>query len=164
MSEELILRHASVADLAFLVDSNAAMALETEGKTLDCKVLERGVLGVFERPERGFYLIAERESQSLGCLLITYEWSDWRDGDWWWLQSVYILPSARRSGVFRAMYADVARRAAAAANVVGLRLYVDAENARAQDTYTALGMVHARYELFESERSGDDQAPAQPSQ
>ncbi len=164
MSNELSIRNATKIDLAFLVDSNAAMALETEGKNLDRAVLERGVSAVFERTERGLYLIAEQASRSVGCLLITYEWSDWRNGDWWWLQSVYIIPSVRRSGVFRAMYAEVARRAAAAANVAGLRLYVDAENVRAQETYATLGMVHARYELFECEWGGEEPAPARASQ
>ncbi|MEO5561259.1 MAG: GNAT family N-acetyltransferase [Dokdonella sp.] len=152
MSNKLSIRDATKADLAFLVDSNAAMALETEGKNLDRAVLERGVSAVFERPGRGFYLIAEHESRSVGCLLITYEWSDWRNGDWWWLQSVYVTADARRGGVFRALHAEVDRRARAASNVVGLRLYVESENRRAQQTYVALGMHEAHYVLFERPR------------
>jgi GNAT superfamily N-acetyltransferase len=149
MSDHLSIRDATRADLSFLVDSNAAMALETEGKVLDRAILERGIAAVFERPGRGFYLIAEREARAVGCLLVTYEWSDWRNGDWWWLQSVYVVAEARRGGVFRALHADVERRAHAASNVVGLRLYVESENHRAQQTYVALGMHEAHYRLFE---------------
>lgn len=153
-----MLRPASTADLAFLVDGNAAMALETEGKTLDRKVLRQGVLGVFERPERGFYLIAEQESRPLGCLLVTYEWSDWRNGDWWWLQSVYVVPEARRRGVFRALHAAVAQRARTDGGVAGLRLYVERDNVRAQHTYFNLGMRETVYRLLEQPYapSGED--------
>jgi GNAT superfamily N-acetyltransferase len=145
-------RDASIADTRFLIDSNAAMALETEHRQLDREVLARGVSAVFERPERGFYLIAERAGEAVGCLLVTHEWSDWRDGDWWWLQSVYVVPAARRDGVFRALYAEVERRALAAPQVVGLRLYVEQDNARAQATYAALGMWASGYRLFERGR------------
>lgn len=148
MSGVFALRDASREDVRFLVDSNLAMALETEGKVLSRDVLERGTRAVFDQPDRGFYLIAEREARLVGCLLITREWSDWRNGDWWWLQSVYVVPVARRDGVFRAMYREVERRAARA-DVVGLRLYVDADNTKAKEVYTSLGMEHARYELFE---------------
>lgn len=142
-------RDATVADVAFLVESNAAMALETERKTLDRAVLECGVRAVFEQHARGFYLIAERDAQALGCLLVTYEWSDWRNGDWWWLQSVYVIPEARRLGVFRALHAAVAQRARAAGGVAGIRLYVERDNLRAQRTYADLGMHETAYRLFE---------------
>lgn len=144
-----VLRDARRDDVPFLVDSNLAMALETEGKALSRDVLERGTRAVFDHPERGLYLIAERDARPVGCLLLTSEWSDWRNGNWWWLQSVYVIPAARRDGVFRAMYSEVERRAARA-DVVGLRLYVDADNTKAQETYASLGMDRARYELFES--------------
>jgi GNAT superfamily N-acetyltransferase len=146
------IRDAQRGDIAFLVDCNAAMAMETEHRRLDRDVLARGVAAVFEWPERGFYLIAERAGDAVGCLLVTHEWSDWRNGDWWWLQSVYVMPTARRGGVFRALYAEVERRAASAAHVVGLRLYVEQDNARAQATYAALGMQESAYRLFERER------------
>jgi GNAT superfamily N-acetyltransferase len=136
------------ADLAFLCDGNAAMALETEGKRLDPEVLARGIAAVFERPERGFYLVAEREGLRVGCLLVTFEWSDWRNGTWWWLQSVYVTPTARRGGVFRALHDEVARRAAAG-DAVGLRLYVERDNRVAQQTYERLDMVDAHYTMFE---------------
>lgn len=149
MHTELVVRDASNKDIAFLADANAAIALETERKLLERDTLERGVRAVFAQPSRGFYLIAERGSHAVGCLLVTYEWSDWRNGDWWWLQSVYVIPEARRGGVFRALYAEIERRARAAAGVVGLRLYVEHDNARAQATYAMLGMRPARYSLYE---------------
>ena len=144
----ITIRTASTADIDFLVECNAAMALETEHKTLDRAVLERGVAAVFDDHRRGFYLVAERDGEKVGCLLITYEWSDWRDGDWWWFQSVYVVPQARRCGAFRALYAEVERRARATPRVVGLRLYVERDNAGALRTYVSLGMEEEPYRMF----------------
>lgn len=141
------IRAASVADIPFLVDSNAAMARETEQRALDLEVLTRGAQAVLDQPQRGFYLIAERAAAAVGSLLVTYEWSDWRCGDWWWIQSVYVIATARRQGVFRALYAEVERRARAA-GAVGLRLYVERDNARAQQTYAALGMHEEPYRML----------------
>jgi len=148
MTDAICLRNATRGDVPFLVECNAAMALETEHKTLDREVLARGVAAVFEDPRRGFYLIAERDGESVGCLLITFEWSDWRNGDWWWFQSVYVAPAARRNGVFRALYAEVERRARATRGVIGLRLYVERDNSRAQHTYESLGMEEEAYRMF----------------
>ncbi|HET7842538.1 MAG TPA: GNAT family N-acetyltransferase [Xanthomonadales bacterium] len=142
-------RVATRADAPHLVEWNAAMALETEHKQLDRAVLARGVAGVFDDPRRGFYLVAEQAGRPVGSLLVTYEWSDWRCGDWWWIQSVYVTPAARRGGVFRTLYAAVESRARAAAGVVGLRLYVEAENENAQRTYENLGMSASSYRFFE---------------
>src|SRR6185437_14921681 len=136
-----------VADIANQVECNAAMALETEHKALDRDVLTRGTQAVFDDPRRGFYLIAELDGERAGCLLITYEWSDWRNGDWWWFQSVYVTKPARRAGVFRALYADVERRARAG-GAVGLRLYVERNNERAQQTYASLGMEEEAYKML----------------
>lgn len=145
---DIRIRPARRNDLDFLVDANAAMALETEDKPLDRDLLTRGVAAVFDDPARGFYLVAERAGERAGCLLITREWSDWRCGDWWWIQSVYVLPAVRRQGVFRALYDHVDTRARATPGVVGLRLYVEWENTRAQATYRALGMEQEHYHLF----------------
>jgi ribosomal protein S18 acetylase RimI-like enzyme len=145
----LQIRAAALTDLPELAAWNAAMAWETEHKRLDPATLERGIRGVFERPQRGFYLVAERDGAAVGSLLVTYEWSDWRDGDFWWIQSVYVVPAARRGGAFRALYADVAQRAAAA-GAVGLRLYVETENQRAQATYEGLGMQRCHYFMYEA--------------
>lgn len=126
------------------------MAWETERKRLDPECLQRGVLGVFEQPGRGLYLIAELAGQSLGCLMLTYEWSDWRGGAFWWIQSVYVVASARRQGVFRALY-EAARQQALVAGAVGLRLYVETGNANAQATYSGLGMQRCHYAMYETE-------------
>src|SRR5512141_238769 len=143
-----IVRSAMLADIDVIAQFNAAMAVETEAKTLDPGVLRAGVAAVFAEPRRGFYLIAEHAGHVAGCLMITYEWSDWRNGDWWWLQSVYVRPEHRRGGVFRALYAEVERLAAACADVVGVRLYVEQDNRHAQRTYAALGMHEEQYRMY----------------
>ena len=144
----LIIRPAQRGDIAAVAEWNVAMAWETEQKRLDLGLLERGVTAVFDEPRRGFYMIAEHDGRAVGCLLVTYEWSDWRNGDFWWIQSVYVTPQARRGGVFRALYKDVARRAKEA-GAVGLRLYVETENLRAQNTYRELGMEQCHYFMYE---------------
>lgn len=145
----LRLRLAVRDDVPFLADCNQAMASETEDKPLDRITLEAGVRGVFDDPGRGFYLMAERSDEAVGCLLVTREWSDWRNGPFWWIQSVYVVPAARRQGVFGAMYGDIEHRAREA-GAVGLRLYVELENARAQGTYESLGMRRCHYHMYES--------------
>ena len=149
MNDAVVIRDAVRGDSPFLVECNLSMAWETERRRLDRGVLEAGVSGVFDQPARGFYLVAMRAGRALGCLLVTHEWSDWRNGDWWWLQSVYVLPEARRGGVFRALYAEVEGRARATTGVVGLRLYVERDNARARATYGSSGMHEAAYRLYE---------------
>jgi GNAT superfamily N-acetyltransferase len=144
----LRVREATMADINVLVEFNAAMALETEDKTLDKRVLSAGVAAVLAEPKRGFYLVAEDDRTVVGCLMITYEWSDWRNGDWWWLQSVYVRPEARRLGVFRALYAEIERLAGARSDVAGVRLYVERDNVRAQQTYASLGMQAEHYLMF----------------
>jgi GNAT superfamily N-acetyltransferase len=146
----ITIRTATRADIAHIARWNLAMAWETEQKALDPVVLERGVTAVFDEPRRGFYLVAERGNEPLGCLLVTYEWSDWRAGDFWWIQSVYVAESARREGVFRQLYEEAKQRAALA-GAVGLRLYVETENERAQRTYAGLGMERCHYFMYEAE-------------
>ena len=145
----LRVRSATLDDLVTLADYNAAMAWETERKRLERGTLERGIAAVFEDPRRGYYLVAEIEDVPVGALLVTFEWSDWRNGDWWWIQSVYVAEHARRQGVFRALYREVERLSLATAGVVGLRLYVEWENTRAQATYASLGMQQAHYHMFQ---------------
>lgn len=144
----LSIRPAERKDMASIAEWNAAMAWETEQKRLDLQVLSHGVAAVLDDPRRGFYLVGELDGKTVSCLLVTYEWSDWRNGDFWWIQSVYVAPDARRSGVFRAMYADVAQLAKQA-GAVGLRLYVETENLRAQRTYQGLGMEQCHYFMYE---------------
>lgn len=148
----IVVRLAVRTDIDHIAQWNRAMAWETEAKALDSGVLARGVTAVFDEPRRGFYLIAERDGEPCGCLLVTYEWSDWRAGDFWWIQSVYVVESARREGVFRRLYDEVQQRAQAA-GAVGLRLYVETENERAQRTYAGLGMERCHYFMYEAEFS-----------
>ncbi len=151
----LAVRAARADDADRLAAWAIAMAWETEHKALDADVVARGVRAVFVQPARGSYFIAERAvdgaSVPVGTLMLTREWSDWRCGDWWWIQSVYVEPAHRRSGVYRALYAHVHALAQAAPGVCGLRLYVERENAHAQCTYASLGMVDAGYAMFEDE-------------
>ena len=144
-----IVRAARADDAAALVDFNLAMALETEDKRLDRVVLAAGVAAVLGEPRRGFYLVAEVGGRVAGCLMITYEWSDWRNGEWWWFQSVYVHPEHRRGGVFAALYAEIERRARSAPGVIGVRLYVERENAKAQRVYESLGMERTHYAMYE---------------
>jgi GNAT superfamily N-acetyltransferase len=146
----ILIRAATSVDIANIAQWNRAMAWETEQKALDPAVLERGVTAVFDEPRRGFYLVAELDGVPSGCLLVTYEWSDWRAGDFWWIQSVYVVEAARRAGVFRRLYDDVRERAQVV-GAVGLRLYVETENERAQRTYAGLGMERCHYFMYEEE-------------
>jgi len=133
-----------------IVRFNQAMALETEGKALDPDTLGRGVKRVFDEPTLGRYLVAQAEDGTVvACLMITYEWSDWRDAPVWWIQSVYVSPEHRRKGVFKRLYRSV-RALGEAAGVCGYRLYVERENTRAQQTYEDLGMSRAGYLMFEA--------------
>jgi ribosomal protein S18 acetylase RimI-like enzyme len=145
------IRGAEPRDADAIARFNIAMALETEHKALDPATIGAGVAAALADARHGFYLVAEANEAVIGCLMITYEWSDWRNGQWWWFQSVYVDPDWRRHGVFRALYAEVERRARAAAGVVGLRLYVERANAAAQRTYASLGMGDAGYLIFEKE-------------
>jgi GNAT superfamily N-acetyltransferase len=145
----LYIRRAAVDDADAIAGWNIAMAWETESKALDPATIGRGVRAVFDEPRRGFYLIAELDGVAVGCLLVTYEWSDWRCGDFWWVQSVYVAPEARRAGVFRGLYAHV-KAMAGGAGAVGVRLYVETENERAQATYAGLGMERCHYYMYEA--------------
>lgn len=144
------LRAATADDIRLLASWAQAMARETENKHLDPATVEAGVRGIFENPTRGAYFIAERDGQPVGTLMLTYEWSDWRNGDWWWIQSVYVPPEHRRQGVFRALYQHVWELARATPGVCGLRLYVERHNEGAQRTYESLGMVDAGYRMYEA--------------
>jgi GNAT superfamily N-acetyltransferase len=144
----LRVRRALPADLDFIAAANLRLAEETERLLLDEHTLRQGVLAILEGRAPGCYWVACQEGQVVGQLLITFEWSDWRNRDVWWIQSVYVVPDARKSGVFRVLYAHV-RREAQAVGAGGLRLYVDATNARAQTVYAAVGMNGGHYRVFE---------------
>ena len=151
MSDNVIIRKATLDDAETIVRFNMLMAQETEGKKLDQKVLSDGVKSVFEDSSRGFYLVAEIDNIVAGSLLVTFEWSDWRNGLFWWVQSVYVDKDYRRRGVFRAMYQEIRQQAIAVPGVCGCRLYVEQDNDRAQATYETLGFEKTSYILFEDE-------------
>jgi GNAT superfamily N-acetyltransferase len=160
MSEPIEIRRAGPDDLDMIVGHNRAIAQETEDLVLDEAVVRRGCRAALDDPRRAFYLVAEREGRPLGQLMITPEWSDWRDGAFWWIQSVYVRPEARRAGVFRALFAKVSEEARRRDDVCGLRLYVDRANRRAKAVYSALGMAPAHYDLYEIDFVlGDESAP-----
>ena len=148
------IRRAVSRDAPVLVAFNRAMALETEGKVLLAHVVRAGVRGLLRWPDSGFYLVAEVGGEVIAALMVTREWSDWRNGDFWWIQSVYVAPSARRAGVFRALYAHIEKLARATPGVCGIRLYVEADNVRAQRTYEHCGMHNAGYRVMEVDYSG----------
>lgn len=126
------------------------MAKETEGKTLDANLIGPGVAALLADTTKGRYWVAEVGEEIIGQLMVTYEWSDWRNGNIWWIQSVYVHPDWRRGGVFSTLYQHVESLAVAEPHVIGLRLYVEESNKRAQQTYEALGMVHPSYLVMES--------------
>ena len=148
------IRAARGDDADFLAAGNIAMALEAEHKRLEPATVARGVRAVLDDPAHGRYFVAERDSRPVGQLMITYEWSDWRNGRFWWIQSVYVLPQARRGGVFRALFRHLEELAKADPGVCGIRLYVERENARAQATYRHCGLEDAGYVLMEVDYSG----------
>ena len=148
-------RKATLDDVERIAAFQQAMALETEGKTLDGATLRQGIACVFDAPQKGFYLVAvagaaeDGTVQVVGSLLITYEWSDWRNATFWWIQSVYVDAGWRRRGVYRAMYAQVLELADSRGDVCGIRLYVERTNAVARRTYDSLGMHKSHYDLYE---------------
>lgn len=143
------IRLATPADAEFLVRGNAAMALETEHLSLDLDRLRDGVHALFDDRSRGLYYLAEVDGRRAGQMMITYEWSDWRNGVFWWIQSVWVEPEYRSRGVFKALYAHVEQLARSTPGVCGLRLYVEKDNARAQGTYERVGMKRTPYQMFE---------------
>jgi GNAT superfamily N-acetyltransferase len=143
------IRNAEARDADVIVEFNRRLAHETEGKALDVDVLTRGVHAVLRDPTRGHYFVAVDDVDVvLGQLMVTPEWSDWRDGFFWWIQSVYVHADARRRGVYAALHAHVLHAARAARDVVGVRLYVEPDNLQARTTYARLGMQKT-YDVME---------------
>ena len=145
----MLIRQAQLKDTTSLSEFNQNMALETEGIELIPEVITEGVKSMINNPHRGFYLVAEEEGKIQASLMVTTEWSDWRNGLFWWIQSVYVKPDYRRQGLYRQLYARVKSLAEAETDVCGFRLYVEQENTRAQETYKALGMEETHYKIFE---------------
>jgi len=148
---DITVRIAAVADVDAVAANNAAIARETEGRRLDPDTLRTGVARVLSDPTRGVYYLAEIGGRVVGQLLITREWSDWRNGWFWWIQSVFVAPEARRAGIYRVLHEHVKAEASRQTDVCGLRLYVEGENTRAQRVYERLGMRRTTYQLYELE-------------
>ena len=125
------------------------MARETENIDLNHEICSKGVHAVFEDPSKGQYYVCEADGRVVGSALITHEWSDWRNGVVWWIQSVYIVPEKRGKGLFSGLYRYIKRLATVDADVRGLRLYVDKSNTNAQQVYLRLGMNGEHYQVFE---------------
>ncbi len=143
------IRIAQAADAGRLVEFNQAMALETEGKALDESILKAGVEAVFSDDNKGFYVVAVEGTDIVGGLLVTREWSDWRNNWFWWIQSVYIVEEFRGKQIYSRMYDFVKQKAKEAGNVCGFRLYVEKENIHAQKVYKKLGMDETYYLMYE---------------
>jgi len=135
-----LIRCAEKSDLDVIAENVKAMALDTRGIDLPAENVGQAVRTLLQRPEMGFYVVAESHAEIVGSLLVTFEWSDWHNGVYWWLQSVYVRPDQREKGIYRCLYEYVRERAASDPQVVGLNLYVYKENRVARRAYEALGM------------------------
>jgi GNAT superfamily N-acetyltransferase len=149
MDQNVIYRAAQPSDRDVIVDFQIAMALETEDFALDRDICTKGVAAVVADPSLGRYYVADANGRVGASLLLTYEWSDWRNGMVWWIQSVYVIPEMRGQRVYAGLYEHVKRLAHAEESVRGIRLYVDRRNTRAQQVYTRLGMDGEHYQVFE---------------
>ena len=144
----IIIRNAKSEDAPAIIDFQLKMAWETEKMTLNPETVTKGVYAIFDNHSRGEYYVAETESRVVASLLITYEWSDWRNCNVWWFQSVYVVPDYRRQGIFRKMYTFIKSKVEEV-GAAGLRLYVETKNIRAKRTYEALGMNSEHYSFYE---------------
>lgn len=155
MTTDTTIRRATPDDVEIIAANNIAMAKETEAIQLSPDVVRPGVAAILSDSAKGVYFIAERAGGVVGQLMITYEWSDWRNGTIWWIQSVYVLPEARRSSVYRLLHQHVEQAARQTPDVTALRLYVYHENTRAQQTYERLGMHQTGYRIYETDWSSE---------
>lgn len=142
-------REANPTDGESIVNFQLAMALETEDLALDEETCKLGVAEVFKNSARGKYHVVQHESKVIASLLIVPEWSDWRNGEVWWIHSVYVLPEFRKEKVFTQFYEYVKSKVQESPNLRGLRLYVDKKNEIAQKVYQRIGMNNQHYELYE---------------
>ena len=151
MNSELTIRKATKSDIKTIAQFNINMALETENKELPQEIITKGVETLINNAHLGFYLMAEKDGKIVGSLMITTEWSDWRNGLFWWVQAVYVIEEYRRQGVYSALY-DHVKKLSKKEQVCGYRLYVEKENEIAQKTYENLGMHKTDYLLYEEEK------------
>ena len=149
--DDLIIRNGKISDAETIVRFQKNMARETENKELSGDHIRPGVMSVFNEDEKGFYLVAESNGEVVGSLLVTYEWSDWRNGWFWWIQSVYVAKDSRRKGIYRCLYNEVNQRCKKTEGICGIRLYVEKNNTIAKNVYQNLGMQETDYLLYESE-------------
>ena len=149
MSNELLVRIGEYKDVDTLVESNMALAWETERKKLSSEVVTEGVHALLGNPQYGFYVVAELAGKVVGSVMVTFEWSDWRCGLIWWIQSVYVKPDFRRQGVFRSLYEFLREKASRERNVCGFRLYVLGSNRTGKDAYGGVGMKETSYGVYE---------------
>ena len=147
---DIQIRDARLPDSASIARHNSLMAEETEGHSLQPEVVGPGVERLLADPAKGRYWVAVAGDKVIGQIMVTYEWSDWRNGTLWWIQSVYVRPEFRRQGVFSALYRHVESLARETEDVCGLRLYVERNNIQAQKTYEALGMVNPHYQVMQA--------------
>lgn len=145
------IREGRPEDATVIAKYNRRMALETEGKELDSETVRKGVEQGLHQPKKCRYFVAETQNSVIGQAMVTYEWSDWRNGDLWWIQSVYVHPDHRRQGIFKKLYQHIETLARKNTNIRGLRLYVEEENTVGQAVYKKLGMSHAGYHIYEKE-------------
>jgi ribosomal protein S18 acetylase RimI-like enzyme len=145
----LSIRRATPADAPVIVEFNRLLAEESEGKALDRKILAPGVAKALADASKALYFVAEEEGAILGQTMVTFEWSDWRDGWIWWIQSVYVERQVRQRGVFRALFDHILATARKQGDVVMIRLYVEEENVKAHKTYERLGMQRSGYFVLE---------------
>ena len=149
------IRNATRADIERIAEFQQAMAIETEGRTLDAATSRQGIIAIFDDPQKGFYIVAEAQpdgggtDEVVGSLMITYEWSDWNNAMHWWIQSVYVDADWRRMGVYRRMYEHILGMVEGRGDVCSIRLYVERTNTVAQQTYKSLGMSHSHYDMYE---------------
>jgi ribosomal protein S18 acetylase RimI-like enzyme len=150
----VLIRQAEICDGLALAEFNRAMAFETEQKELIPEVVSRGVDELLNNPGLGFYVVAERDNEIIGSLMVTTEWSDWRNGMFWWIQSVYVKPNERRKGIYTGLYNFIRESANKNPTVCGFRLYVETQNSLAQNAYKALGMKKTDYRIYEELKPG----------
>ncbi|HBB91222.1 MAG: GNAT family N-acetyltransferase [Bacteroidetes bacterium GWF2_49_14] len=143
------IRKADASDAAVIAAFQLAMALETENLVLDAVTVHRGVHAVFDDEGKGFYLVAVDSERIVASLMITFEWSDWRNRTVWWIQSLYVIPEMRRKGIYRQMYAWLRQQVDSNDSIGGIRLYVDKSNLPAQKVYEELGMDGEHYRFYE---------------
>lgn len=143
------IRKAYNTEIDTLVSFQLAMAKETEELELDSIKLKNGMQAVFDDPTKGCYFVAEKDGEIAGSLLITYEWSDWRNAQVWWIQSVYVRKNFRKQGIYKSLYHHIVNIVNNDDSIAGIRLYVDTTNKTAQKTYEKLGMDGGHYQMFE---------------